>query len=309
MVRGGLRQRGLDLRLPAEVGVRRVAGRVRDREVHDPADAGPPRRLEQRAAVRDRRSEVRAVPREADPVGVEQHVDALQRAHQLLRVVELERLARDGARQRMAGGAGRRDSDTTSSPRSSSCRAIAPPVYEKTPVTTARRVMSRRRSAPADRAERRAADRLAPTGRRRPAWRQLRTRHPAAPRRGPEPAAPLGRRGRERRPAAPPRACAPPARRRAPRPHPGVSEPPSRTAPPAARRSSARPLACPCQRIGIPRTTTPRTLPLTIVSGRRSASSMVTSAPAASTSRRSSSKATAVPMSLRRRVRFFSGTR
>ena len=61
---------------------------------------------------------------------------------------------------------------------------------------------------------------------------------------------------------------------------------------------------------GTPRTTTPRTAPLTIVSGRSSASShRRRPARHASTSRPSASKATAVPRSFRRRGRFFTGNR
>ena len=83
----GARERRLDLRLPAEVRVRRDRVSVRDAELNHASDTGVPCGLEERDAVRDGIPEACRPVGEADPVRVVERVHPPQRG----RILEVGR--------------------------------------------------------------------------------------------------------------------------------------------------------------------------------------------------------------------------
>ena len=93
----------VDGRLGAEVGIGRRDGRPRDRDVHDPLDAGRGRSPEEAGRRGDRPLERRWTAREPDPERVVEHLDPVERAREGRLVVERERGDVDAALQGVSG--------------------------------------------------------------------------------------------------------------------------------------------------------------------------------------------------------------
>jgi hypothetical protein len=80
-----------DLGLAAKIRIGRVERRVRDRDVHDVLDACLSSRLEESAAVGDRRLMVDPTVREANPVRVVESPNAAQGIGELGAIGEIQR--------------------------------------------------------------------------------------------------------------------------------------------------------------------------------------------------------------------------
>ena len=92
----------LHLRLAAEVRQRRVVRRIRDADVHDPANAGRASGPQENARVRDGAVEGGDAVGEADPVGVVERLGAGERLPERALIAELGPGALDPLGERIA---------------------------------------------------------------------------------------------------------------------------------------------------------------------------------------------------------------